>query len=218
MPAPSTLSPSLLATEPLADGDINLMATVNAHGQYLPLSFVLRLSPLVHRTLASLPRSGIISSGEAGLAGTQAFSTYLHETVHWWQHIGSTYGLMSSLSYPAQTHGNYKYIKQLIATGELRKSIRRIAETAKGSSRPDTLKGISNIIVNNHFDIGAFSRFSYNQEFARRLAASGMFENLGHFMYLSYAHNLVVLSGVGDKNFKTLPDPRAWEAEFEKLT
>jgi hypothetical protein len=28
-----------------------------------------------------------------------ALSTYLHETVHWWQHIGSTAGLVSSLAY-----------------------------------------------------------------------------------------------------------------------
>jgi hypothetical protein len=30
--------------------------------------------------------------------GLQAFSTYLHETIHWWQHVGSTIGLLRSLA------------------------------------------------------------------------------------------------------------------------
>jgi hypothetical protein len=217
MPDLPKLNPQLLATEPLSAGDPNLMATVEAHGQYMPLSFVLRLSPIVHRTLASLPRAGIVSSQEIGLDGAQAFSTYLHETVHWWQHVGSTYGLMSSLSFPAQTHSNFMHIKKLQLIGKLKKPIRRVAETATGPSSPETVKGLSNIIINNYFDVGAFSRFSYNEEFAREVANSPYFENVGHQLHMSYAHILTLLSGVNDKTFKTLPDPRKWSATFQKL-
>jgi hypothetical protein len=32
----------------------------------------------------------------------EAMSTYLHETIHWWQHVGNTAGLFLSLTYPVQ--------------------------------------------------------------------------------------------------------------------
>jgi hypothetical protein len=34
--------------------------------------------------------TGIYSTDGLGAETTQAYSTYLHETVHWWQHIGSS--------------------------------------------------------------------------------------------------------------------------------
>jgi hypothetical protein len=109
------LDPQLLSSAdpmPTACGDFS--ATLNAHGLYNAFQFVLRLSPAVHQKISEL-RPGIASSGEVGFDGIQAFSTYLHETIHWWQHAGSTYGLMRSLSYPTQAHGNSKHLKELIA-------------------------------------------------------------------------------------------------------
>jgi hypothetical protein len=66
-------------------------AGINAHGPYNTLQFVLRLSPRIHQLLDAVP-SGTYSAG--GLDGETilAYSTYLHETVHWWQHMGSTTG------------------------------------------------------------------------------------------------------------------------------
>jgi hypothetical protein len=77
-------------------------ATLKGHGLYNTFQFVLRLSPAVHRKLSSMP-SGIVNSSMVDLEGVEAFSTYLHETVHWWQHVGSTYGLLMSMIYPSQS-------------------------------------------------------------------------------------------------------------------
>ena len=93
---------------------------------YNAFQFVLRLSPVVHRTLNE-GDGKIITAGEIGFERTQAFSTYLHETIHWWQHIGSTHGLMLSLSYPTQAHGNYRHLKALIAAAGFKKPIRTLA-------------------------------------------------------------------------------------------
>jgi hypothetical protein len=60
-------------------------------GSYHPTRFVLRLRP------ASREEHALEEQ-------VQAFSTYLHETIHWWQYIGSTLGLALTLSHPAQTH------------------------------------------------------------------------------------------------------------------
>ena len=154
------LTPELLAADPLPVGSPEFSATIRAHGEYMPLAYVLRLSPLIHRTLAALPQTGIYASREIGLDGAQAFSTYLHETVHWWQHIGTTYGLMRSLNYPSRAHGNYSQIKKLVSLGALKKSVRQMAEKATGPSTPDTVKGLANIVINNHFDLSAFNKFS----------------------------------------------------------
>src|ERR1700694_2942114 len=127
MPVTIQLNPELLTSDPLKVGSSEFRATIRAHGEYMPLAYVLRLSPLVHQTLAALPHSGIVASQEIGLDGAQAFSTYLHETIHWWQHAGSTYGLMRSLSYPTQVHGNYKHLRELIATVGFKKPVRTLA-------------------------------------------------------------------------------------------
>jgi hypothetical protein len=211
------LNPELLAADPLPVGATEFRATIRAHGEYMPLAYVLRLSPLIHQKLAALPQSGIFMSGDIGLDGAQAFSTYLHETIHWWQHIGSTYGLMCSLSYPARAHGSYSEIKKLVSLGALKKSVRQLAEKTAGPSTPGTVKGLANTIINNHFDLSGFSRFSYNQEFAKDIASNVMFENLGHIMHMTYAHNLLAMAPVVDKTFTTLPDPRTWEEPFRKL-
>jgi hypothetical protein len=211
MPA---FDPSLLSADPPDPRGLRYSATLRAHGEYMPLAFVVRLSPLIHQTLSGLPNSGVAS---VGFERALAFSTLLHETVHWWQHIGSTYGLMSSLSYPVRAHGNHKQIKKLIELGALEKSVWKLAEKSRsGPSTPDTVAGLANIIVNNYFDLSAFTQFTYTLKSAKEIASSRMFENLGHAMFITYANNLVALSAV-DKNFTTLPDPRTWEEPFAKL-
>ena len=79
----------------------DLRSCLNAHGQYSTLRFVLRLSPQIHRILAATP-AGIYDRSQISFEQVQAFSTYLHETIHWWQHIGSTAGLI--LSFGTSTH------------------------------------------------------------------------------------------------------------------
>jgi hypothetical protein len=63
-------------------------ACLNSHGLYNSVQSVLRLSSEVHRRLATL-RAGIHSS-KLSLTDVRAYSTYLHETTHWWQHVGSS--------------------------------------------------------------------------------------------------------------------------------
>ena len=98
------LDPLLLDT---SRGDLltttQFNAIINAHGLYDGLRFVVRLSPRVHDLIATLP-NGIGFRSGISREQVNAFSTYLHETIHWWQHIGSTCGFMLSLSYPLQTH------------------------------------------------------------------------------------------------------------------
>ena len=86
------------------------------------MQFVLRLSQKVHNTLSKF-EPGITTSGALGWEGAQAMSTYLHETVHWWQHIGSIYGLIFSLNYPVQSHSTHADLKKLVQEDGFKKSV-----------------------------------------------------------------------------------------------
>jgi len=85
----------------------------NARGLYNPMQFVLRLRPDIHKELESI-EPGIRLARELQFKSIQAFSTYFHETIHWWQHVGSTLGLMLSLIYPAQAHINNRDLIKLL--------------------------------------------------------------------------------------------------------
>jgi hypothetical protein len=179
---------------------------------------VLRLSPLIHRTLAGL-KPGITTNGEIGLDGAQAMSTYLHETIHWWQHIGSTYGFIFGLNYPVQAHATFVDLKQLLAGDGFRKSIVEQGQrlNARGPTGWGTLAGTSNVIINNHFDLEVFRLFTLGPEVAKALAENPRFEAVGHAFHMTYDLTIGVLASSVDEGFKALPDFRQWKDGFDKL-
>ena len=199
-----------LVTNP---GDLN--ASLNAHGLYNSFQFVLRLSPEVHRRLAALPK-GIVT-GPINFEGLQAFSTYLHETIHWWQHVGSTIGLLRSLSYPAQAHANYSHLRRLLASVGPKKSVRRLIETLTGEGGPGTTRGLANTIVNNHYDIEFFRIFITEPNLIPEIIKTRLFDCVGHSYEITYLNILAILATSVDRDFSILPDPRGWEGEFAKL-
>lgn len=211
------LNTKLLSSVPLPGGSMTFRATMRARGEYMPLAYVLRLSPLVHQALDTISQTGIVKSSEIGLDGAQAFSTYLHETIHWWQHIGSTYGLMCSLSYPSRAHGNLSHIRKLVSLGVLKKSVFEMALKATGPSTPETTQGLANIILNNHFDLSAFSRFSYSQTSAKVVLENPLFQNVGHAINMTYGHNLFAMAAAVDREFVIFPDPRTWGSALREL-
>lgn len=206
----------LLYSAPLPALPSEFRATLEAHGLYNSFQFVLRLSPKVHGILHGLPK-GIVISKEVGLEGAQAFSTFLHETVHWWQHVGSTYGLMVSLSYPTQAHANFTHLKKLLDKDGFKKSIREVARTVPGPDGPGTIAGLANTIVNNHFDFSAFRGLSYGLEAAKVVVGDPYFEGVGHAYEITYGNNILVLAATVDPNFRVFQHPGEWEAPFEEL-
>lgn len=211
------LAPELLNARPSASSPI-FGATTEAHGIYSTNQFVLRLSPLIHQTLSAMT-PGISTNGKIGLDGAQAMSTYLHETIHWWQHIGSTYGFIFGLNYPVQTHATFNDLKAILAGDGFKKSIIEQGErlSAKGPTGWGTLAGTSNIIINNHFDLEVFRLFTYGPEVASTLGDNPRFEAVGHALYMTYGHTVGVLASSVDEGFNALPDFRQWKDGFDEL-
>ncbi|NBB81353.1 MAG: hypothetical protein GVY36_18250 [Verrucomicrobia bacterium] len=196
-----------------------LRSCINAHGLYNTLQFVLRLSPRIHNILSNTP-AGIHSSSNLNFEQVQAFSTFLHETIHWWQHIGSTSGLLLSLSHPVQSHANITHLRNFLKEVGPKKPIIGIARSKKQDSlySEETLRE-TNVIVNNFKDISFYQIIATRPDLIRqnRIADDPFFENIGHSYYITYANTLRMLTGQFDPNFKFLSDPRKWEPEFRKL-
>jgi len=214
----SNFDPQLLnSREKLLTPQTSFRATLEAHGVYDAQRFVVRLSPLVHTQLNSLPNGVNFATGMSR-EQVQAYSTYLHETVHWWQHIGSTCGFMLSLSFPAQTHANIPRLKEFLTkVGPVKSVFEYVAKGSGSGGDPDTPQGVANIIVNNRFDIQAYRFLATNPDRAQPLVNEPLFESVGHAYQIAIGQGLLALANTVDPTSETLPHPRDWEADYAKL-
>jgi len=177
------------------------------------MRFVLRLRPDVHRALDPAGRD-LHSAGERA----QAFSTYLHETIHWWQHTGSTLGLILSLLHPAQLHFNKPVLDRVLRTLGPVKPLRKYdedmarARADAGASQEDL-----NVVLNNWHDIEFFRHLVIDPQTAERSLRDLYFDCAGHCYEVAITSFLWLLSATFDPHLKVLPDPRKWESEFTRL-
>ena len=171
----------------------NLHACINSHGLYNRVQYVLRLSPKVHRQLRNLPLQ-ITDRSKITFGQVQAFSTLLHETIHWWQHIGSTAGLLLSLSEPVQSHSNYMHLKTFLREFGPKKSILRFVKQ-NSLSEPKCGVRAMNIIVNNYQDLSFFQIISTSPQLIKEwsICDNPLFESVGHTYYVTYANTLHTL-------------------------
>jgi hypothetical protein len=211
------LDPSLL--NPLGDvlgPELILASSLNAHGLYNTSQFVLRLSPRVHEIVDSIS-PGVYSG--VTWETTQAYSTYLHETVHWWQHVGSAAGLVLSLSYPAQTHGSLKALRSVLELVGPKKSLMRWAERAPIDNSSPSQEAINqaNVAVNNALDIEYYKVFAITPSKAEALFHERYFESVGHSYRMAYSLVIALLGPTVDSNHEHIPDPGSWDNQFERL-
>ncbi|MBB3819820.1 hypothetical protein FHT03_003011 [Xanthomonas arboricola] len=184
-------------------------------GLYSTFEFVLRLSQPIHQRLAALP-SGI-SAAQHSFEDVEAMSVFLHETVHWWQHVGSTYGLLLSMTYPAEAHANHNGLKALSAMVGRKKPIRQLTELLDGPSNPETALGIANIVVNNQFDFDAFRRLTFNQRAREAVVQDPFFESVGHTFGITYGNVIHLLANTADPTYQVIPEPKILSAVIAEL-
>jgi len=216
------LNPALLEAErPADDMPSEFAACLNALGSYCTERFVLRLSPRVHRLVDEAPK-GIYSTDTLNAETIQAYSTYLHETVHWWQHIGSSAGLVLSLVHPAQAHQNSERLVEFIQRVGPKKSVKRWAElTALSGETISSNRGlaVANVSVNNAVDLESYKIVALNPN--RGVLGSTMgsryFESVGHCYWMAYAQVVGLPQATVDREEKHLPDARHWDQPFREV-
>jgi hypothetical protein len=206
--------------EPLHDvtpATHELRAVLNAHGIYATEQFVLRLSPRVHELVDAITRGETDGYDRADLV--RAYSTYLHETIHWWQHVGTTSGVILSLCYPTQCIGSLGQLREVADGTRPEKSLLKWAEDAlRGTTIADSdTLAAANIAVNNAADVDFYKRFQFDPLGAPALYENRYFESIGHCYFIAYGS---VINAVRDScgfDPTSLPDPSAWEPIYQQL-
>lgn len=186
-------------------------------GLYNSMQFVLSLHPDIYAALENAP-TGIVLADDIDFNAVQAFSTYLHETVHWWQYMGSTSGLLLSLTYPAQLHLNHKHLRDFLVHSGPKKSILKYNSlNAKSENQTSEEFRTINQILNNYFDIEFYRSLVINPLGVSDVVKNLYFDSMGHSYHIAYSSVLWLLSATFDPTLQHFPDPRVWSKEFRKL-
>ncbi len=147
----------------------------------------------------------------------QAFSTYLHETIHWWQHIGSNFGFLLNTSYPSFAASSFAHLKELANKGLFYKSLLKYDEkyySENGVADIDEL----NIIVNNFFDLEYAKIFSLdNKNISKIKEDRRFFLSIGHCYMILWTNSIFLLSETIDNDYNFLPKINNWYPKFKKL-
>jgi len=183
-------------------------------GLYDPLRFVVRLNSEMYRLLEA--QEEVLMANQIEPLRLDAFSTFLHETVHWWQHIGSTTGLMLSFASPAKVHINRRHLLSLLATVGPRKSLRTFDGANHGSIPTDSQKHL-NAVLNNWHDLVFNSRLITNPQRIHSVLASPYFESVGHALRIGLSDTIWMLAATFDREFSLFPDIRKWDDAFQEL-
>jgi hypothetical protein len=184
-------------------------------GSYHPFHFLVSLRSDMHQLLDQHP-GGISKSSSGDFALLDAFSTYFHETIHWWQHIGSTTGLLLSLSPPMQTHINYAHLQSILPRIGPIKPLTMLTEKPPGTY-PLDVEASLNRIVNNWHDLEFNRRIIFNPKNLSNVLGSPYFESQGHSIEIGLANLLLLLGATFDSEFRTVPHPMRWESPAAEL-
>lgn len=194
-------------------------ACLNAHGMYETMRFVLRLSPRNHELMETI-EANAFSSNAISSEAIQAYSTYIHETLHWWQHVGSTSGLLFSLSYLGQVHANMGELKEVLEKFGAKKPLRAWTDQVlrKEGDVAQTKIAAANVAVNNAIDIEYYKSYAYTPRESIRLMTKDVhFESVGHGYFIAYGQLVGMISDVIDRDFMVLPKLDGWAKEIERL-
>jgi hypothetical protein len=122
-------------------------------GLYNNIFYILRLRHDVHevlRVIASDENSDYYTEFET----IQAMSTLFHENLHWWQYIGSTSGLIMSLTFPAQVLASLDSFKEYLEIVGNKKPVILYNEyNLTEETKEDAKFKAINVILNTFYDI-----------------------------------------------------------------
>jgi len=182
----------------------NGIFTKKYRGMYSSTQFSIRLREDVRKL--------VFDSEENTPERFQAFSTYLHETIHWWQHVGSNFGFFISLSLPSFVMNSYQPILNLKNQGIAKKPIIKLRNDEMHIHNDDL-----NIITNNYYDIEYARLFSLDNRYISNIIEDKQFFiGIGHCYRVMRDMNLIMVAEVIDKKFTFIPQITN-PTEFEKL-
>jgi hypothetical protein len=182
-------------------------------GDFDPLNSVVRLDDKVSQMLdarAAPNRNEVVPAGSPEL---RAFSTYLHETIHWWQHISTTAGFVHALSTASQASATIAYLSQ--AGPAFPKPLTSVDLDSLSVNHPIRLAvarwteieyGVSSLSVPRRFNI-----------LLQQGAGSSFYESLGHTLLLFQISTVAALARSFDPGYAGLPDATRWIPFYDEF-
>lgn len=187
-------------------------------GSYNHVFYVLRLHPEVHKILSRVEsgeNTDDLMEGEI----SQAISTLFHENIHWWQYIGSTSGLIMSLSLPAQISSSLTFLKQYLELSGNKKPIATYSDNNPRDDITDNPEYMAiNHILNNFHDILYYKYRVKRPSYINKACKYKYFESIGHSFHISYSTSVGLLATTFDQEYSFLPNPDIWTERFKDLT
>tara|TARA_B100000678_G_scaffold47644_1_gene37331 strand:- start:3837 stop:5438 length:1602 start_codon:yes stop_codon:yes gene_type:complete len=178
-------------------------------GCYNTMQFVLRLRKDV--------RKEVFEKTEITPEKLQAFSTYIHENIHWWQHIGSNFGFLLNSSYPSFAVSSFETLKKLIGKNIKYKSLIKYEKNHFGDKGKCDIPEL-NYILNNFFDLEYAKLFALdNKNIHDIIKDKKFFLNMGHCYHILWHTSIKSYANIIDRDFSLLPDIENWQEKFEQL-
>ncbi|WP_114938122.1 hypothetical protein [Mucilaginibacter endophyticus] len=176
-------------------------------GSYHWMQFVLRLRDDVREGLKS----------EFDFERIPAQSTAIHENIHWWQYMGSNFGLLFSLAYPAFVHFSGPGLMNLVSQRLTTKSILKFDKEYYAKHGKADLEDI-NFVLNNYYDLEYAKRFALNNEDIIEINKDRrFFLSIGHCYRILWSETIDTLAATLDPDYKFLPKANEWEGKFKYL-
>lgn len=189
--------------------------SLEAQGSYNTLDFVVRLRPDLHQILEAQGGELSMRACESWDAA-KAFSTYFHETVHWWQHVGTSAGLMLSFLQPAHAHMNRQRLDKILAThGPVKPLLGLAAKLLDADNEQDESL---NFVLNNWHDLEFFRKLVLNPvDLVEGVANDPYFMSVGHSYRMAIGATSWLIAATVDPEYEVLPHPLDWEASMAEL-
>ena len=202
------LNPELYNANEFQENDFESgLKGTNTKGVYSTMQFVLRLRDDIHKILDD---KNTTNSSEK----VEAFSTYLPETIHWWQHVGSNIGFIFSMRYPSVAHIAHRDLKILVSRNEKFKPITKYDQSLPNPHNNDEV----NKILNYWHDLRYAYLFILNNRNIETISKDRQFFlSIGHCFHMLWSSSIQLVSTIVDPQYSFLPNINEWTKNFQRL-
>lgn len=199
------LNKDLLFAQETYDSSLN---GTSIKGSYSTMQFVIRLRDDIRQAL---------NESDLEFERIQASSTNIHENIHWWQHVGSNFGFLFSLSYPTFAHSCAGNLRNLISSNIKYKSLLKFDIEYYNRFGKADIKDL-NIILNNYHDIEYAKQFAFDNKNIRKILEDNrFFLNIGHCYNVFWSSTIHMISTIIDPQKIFLPKTDSWINNFKQL-
>lgn len=176
-------------------------------GSYHWMQFVLRLRDDVREALTS----------DVDFERIHAQSTAIHENIHWWQYMGSNFGFLFSLAYPAFVHVSGEDLLKVVSKGLTYKSLLKFDQEYYNKHGKADLENI-NLVLNNYHDLEYAKRFALSNENIIEINKDRrFFLSIGHCYHIMWSETIGTLSTTMDPDYTFMPKVNDWVEKFQFL-